>query len=833
MLPLRSAPRAAATAVSSASHLSPAARRMVHSARPSVASGRSRSARGGVAVAAASLAAAAVGYGLYAAPDRVHLDAAGVSAPPLSRRSSKNMRKDEEAIAASAPAAQVAQDSLSVYAWGDNTYRVVAPDLDGQHHVRMPRPISAFDGVALRDLWLGETHGAAVDANGDLMQWGLGFFYPATRLDRSQAPPSASTQPLNPIKTLSGKNLRKVVGTEGKLYALADSGEVWVVSGARAPEPIPGHRKWSTLGLSSSAPSQVAHVPMQAKLGFGEWVTDIDTGRDHVLAVTSKGRVLAAPSNTKGNESGQLAFRRVVVSDAYATAPTAGPSADEDPGAIPLGERVVLDPLPPPEGPPLPAGKAYRAFEPKMFEIEDYLERESNLTLANLLPAWAQTPEQMASTTGMIKPSRSTHPAARELVPRTDNERRVQNERKAARARAQTEILKEYMASSVDVSFCSTLEEVPSLRGVPMQAVAAGEAHSVALTTTGRVVAWGANSLGQCGFLSGISSRPATSMGYAGLTQRHAYTMDQASSNVNAQGPIGSSSECVPVPTEVNLSRVVGGDARKVRCTAIRAGGKNTFYLVSSSKPVLSSAGQGKGGEPIYAQVEEVYAAGKGQAGTLGNGTYMLTTASPVRVKGVSGRQEYSDALKKFVPIPIAGLSVGADGHALATIATSGYRDLMIWGSNLSYQLGDGRRSNSALPHYLAPLASLAYLRNPPPNAGEDEDDTSPLGAGDMSILRPVLNVTDPELLKLAQQSALEKYRYRVNEANFLTGTFAGQPEVVLQSSSQRLQLAGKTKVRSRVPSSSNDGSASDKKVAATQDVLAGFKSSAVFWRAQ
>lgn len=821
MLPLGTGPRATRGLARASEPVlrAAAARGALRQASTRAAPRPSRASRGAWCAAAG---AAAI-YGLWVHENRVHLDAPVPQSAELQRRSSKQVRKDEEKIAVAAPAPQAATDSLSVYAWGANKYRVAAPDLASEHDVRIPRPIPAFDGVALRDIWMGETHAAAIDAQGDLIQWGVGFFYPESRLPEAAVP--AVEGPLNPIKTLSGLNFRKVVGTEGKLYAITQSGDVWVVSGSRTAQPIDGGRKWSTLGLTSTPSAQVEHIQMQAPLEFRERFTDVATGKDHLLALTSKGRVLAAPANTFGNEYGQLAYRRVTVSEQYANPPAAGPSLDDDPASPSLTEKAQLAPLPASEGPPLPTGQAYRAFEPRMYELEDYLEREGNLTLANLLPTWAQTPEQVDSGAGLIKATRSTHPAARELVARTEEGRRVQAQLKASRAFAKQEKLKEYLLAAADITFCTTLGEIPSLRGIPMQAIAAGDSHSVSLTTDGKVLAWGFNSFGQCGFLSGISSRPATSVGYSGLTQRHAYTMEAASQNVNPAGPKGSSSACVPVPSQIDLVRATGG-AQNLRCKGIRAGGDNTFFLLSSIKVIKNARGQ-----ESATPVDELYVSGKGQSGSLGNGGFSLTTASPVRIKALSGQQEYSEKLNSFVQIPISNLSVGSDGHVAAAIVASGYRDLLVWGSNQSYQLGDGRRANSALPHYLPPLGSLKYLRDSPTRAGDGQVRADiRFGAGDLFVLSP----SNPEskALESVSQSPLELYRSRTNEANFQTGVFAEKAEAVIQAHTQRLQLSGQEKISTRVLGSEASGvNDTSKRVAANQDFVAGAKSSAIFWR--
>lgn len=627
-------------------------------------------------------------------------------------------------MAATAPAARCVGDTLSVYAWGSNAFRVVAPDWDSDAPVRIPRPIKAFDGVALRDLWMGQTHAAAIDAHGDLLQWGMGFLHPESRGPApwvsasgprtAPAPPvRGDTDSFKPRKTLCGKNLRKVAGTEGKLYAVSDAGEVWVVSGSLAALPIPGHRNWTTLGLTRSASAHVEHTRMSAPLRFREWCTDVAVGQDHVLVLTNRGRVLAAPSTAQGNDVGQLGLGTLALADTDVV-----PSATQG-----LRDQSSL--------------------------VPDISAQQHHPSV------WA-----------------SAH-------------------------------------SAFDINYCTSLKAIPSLPRI--QAIAAGRSHSAALTADGNVFTWGSNELRQCGLpLSEsqmVPSSTSNGLGTGSLLER--------------------CKNCVPEPNQVDLVSVVG-DSKQMYCNRIKAGGDNTFFLVSSIKELTIR------GKKILSRVDELYASGQGVLGTLGHGAYPPSSTVPVRVKGVSGRMEFSPLSRAFVAVPISNISLGPDGHASAALVSSDYRVLLFWGTNNVYQLGDGKRMHSALPHYLAPIASLSYLRNPPPDAGKEEemDSDAPPAAGDMSVLRPTKPVTDPELVKYVYQPPLERYRYRVNQANFQTGTLA-TPLGQSQEGPSRLHLMGPSRLDTCLPA---DGYIESKalrrhQVNAEQDLVAGASSSAIFWR--
>jgi len=84
----------------------------------------------------------------------------------------------------------------------------------------------------------------------------------------------------------------------------------------------------------------------------------------------------------------------------------------------------------------------------------------------------------------------------------------------------------------------------------------------------------------------------------------------------------------------------------------------------------------------------------------------------------VSGLQEYSETLKAFIPLEIKSVSVSSspNAHIFATLNTvtqseqSGVTDglygddVCAWGGNADYQLGNGKRSNLAVPQHLPPI---------------------------------------------------------------------------------------------------------------------------------
>ncbi|KAI0933928.1 hypothetical protein AcW1_005616 [Taiwanofungus camphoratus] len=209
-----------------------------------------------------------------------------------------------------------------------------------------------------------------------------------------------------------------------------------------------------------------------------------------------------------------------------------------------------------------------------------------------------------------------------------------------------------------DIRFSDKLFEVPALRGVEIDQIAAGGRSSFAKTTTGRVLGWGANEFGQIGLGSQV-------------------TLDT-----------------ITVPTEVILWRSTPGDMRTT-CLDIYAGGDLTFFKVQRSDGTAM---------PYI----DVLSCGNGQYGGLGNALFSNAQSSPVRTRNVSGLLEYSEKHNNLQPIMPRDISVSPAGHVLLTLDTlehagpgAGGRDVLAWGANYEYQLGNGRRGSLATP---APL---------------------------------------------------------------------------------------------------------------------------------
>ena len=197
----------------------------------------------------------------------------------------KGLSKEENRENISSQHLQVRKswENPGVYAWGSNSGRVVAPDSD-ETLIRQPRRISFFDGLLLRDLKLDRNFGAAITENGDLLQWGNGF----------------SKDVREPTATLTGKDLTSIAISRDRIIALSSSGKVYSL-----PISQEDQAKGIKLTENSWMPfwsnkSNVSYRFIEPKdMSWGEKVTSISSGLEHLLLLTNKGRIFSAASSSE------------------------------------------------------------------------------------------------------------------------------------------------------------------------------------------------------------------------------------------------------------------------------------------------------------------------------------------------------------------------------------------------------------------------------------------------------------------------------------------------------------------------------------------------------
>ncbi|GAA5975619.1 hypothetical protein JCM21900_003377, partial [Sporobolomyces salmonicolor] len=533
------------TAVRSSARAQPSLK-LFHSARSS-----SSSSHRGVLIGTASTAAVLLGsYALLVQGKVVEMEAEQGKAAGWDRQSQLH---------------EGTQGTLGpeVFLWGRNSHGVTAPPSPSSSSpapevIKRPLASPAFSNLVLRDLALSSTYGVALDAQGDVLQWGYGFSAPGTV-----------------EKTLVGKDLVRVQPTEeGKVFGLSRRGEIWVwasdklnqraggveaklETGSASQGAGGGSSLWwlgkgSLWGTSDANEVECIQLKPDVKLERGEKFVSLSAGSSHLLALTSTGRSFALPLCLRANEYGQLGVRSIEL------------LAPRRPGFSPAGPLTVR--LEPDEHinemarnkvPPVP-----KNLDPLL------LPPTSPLSPSNPAPheqAIPPLPAPSPGTTPVLHPDPVQH---------TRLER--------------------------SIHFCTTLHEIPSLRGVQVVELVAGKNHSLARLAgkaEGRVLGWGAAAYGQLGI-----------------------------------GP-SLSFPSIPVPTEVPFLRSPAYSNNRptvAKCVKLAAGGNVSYFVVEVERP-------GTLGVPVVAV--DLLATGQGQFGGIGNGMWAHAT-SPIRVKSVSGLSE-------------------------------------------------------------------------------------------------------------------------------------------------------------------------------------------------
>lgn len=199
-------------------------------------------------------------------------------------KKTKRLSKEENRDTTSSQHVQVKQswENPGVYAWGSNSGRVVAPDSD-EALIKTPKRIAFFDGLLLRDIKLDRNFGAAITESGDLLQWGTGY----------------SRDSRQPMPTLTGKHLISLTISRDRIIALGSNGNVYslpVSQSDQASGPKPLENTWIPFWATRSP---VSYRRLQPKTtSWGEKVSSISSGLEHILLLTSSGRVFSAASSS-------------------------------------------------------------------------------------------------------------------------------------------------------------------------------------------------------------------------------------------------------------------------------------------------------------------------------------------------------------------------------------------------------------------------------------------------------------------------------------------------------------------------------------------------------
>lgn len=198
---------------------------------------------------------------------------------------------------------------------------MVAPD-SKEKVIKTPRRLPFFDGVLLRDLQLAQDAGVAVDERGDVLQWGCGYADDGIEV---------------PAATLKGKNIGKVVVSKDKIIALSRDSTVYSLPISKKHQlegAKPIESSWIP-GLSSTA--AISYRVLKPSLGYLEKVTDVAAGLEHVLVLTSSGRVFSSAAAFTYPSRGQMGIRGL----AWETRPAGKPVDTLQEITAPGGHGIV------------------------------------------------------------------------------------------------------------------------------------------------------------------------------------------------------------------------------------------------------------------------------------------------------------------------------------------------------------------------------------------------------------------------------------------------------------------------------------------------------------
>ncbi|KAJ3299149.1 hypothetical protein HK104_009943 [Borealophlyctis nickersoniae] len=187
-----------------------------------------------------------------------------------------------------------------VWAWGSNNYGLVAPE-EAEKVIKNAQEMKFFQGQVLRGLAFAERHAAAIDLDGNLLQWGVGHYLAGDR--------KANAASVQPEVTLAGRDLVQLACTHKKVYALSRKGEVFVLSAKKDVESETAQTRAEAKKrgeLKAGSWLWGGGEEVVVKLRGSERIKSIAGGAHHLVALSSGGKLYAVAADSQGNKWGQL-----------------------------------------------------------------------------------------------------------------------------------------------------------------------------------------------------------------------------------------------------------------------------------------------------------------------------------------------------------------------------------------------------------------------------------------------------------------------------------------------------------------------------------------------
>ncbi|KAG0231135.1 hypothetical protein BGW42_000486 [Actinomortierella wolfii] len=189
------------------------------------------------------------------------------------------------------PSIRAVPGRVFVFGTGDCAQLGLGEDITSR---KKPTPLAALDDEQIVDIAAGGMHNMALTAEGKLWSWGVN--------DQKTLGRSGDEYTPAPVEGLDDVKIVKVACSDSVTVALSDKGEVYTWGTYRSAEGILGHSK------DAEVQEKPTIVPGLDKV----FIVDIATGTDHVLALSSTGLVYSWGNGQQGQLGRRIIPRRML-----------------------------------------------------------------------------------------------------------------------------------------------------------------------------------------------------------------------------------------------------------------------------------------------------------------------------------------------------------------------------------------------------------------------------------------------------------------------------------------------------------------------------------------